>query len=209
VLDPGRAFYVALFGTMKRGAIAVPLFTLFGPEGLALRIDDCQPRLLLTAGSADDVRARALAHGAAADSPGTAVDPATREALRALGYGDEHPAVRMGIEAIESFITDHEGRLFFQPCISPTWDTALMAKALLDSGVPGDHPALVRAADWLIDRQIHEPGDWSVYNPTLTPGGWAFEFENRWYPDVDDTAVILMALGSLVALVPQRADSQP
>jgi squalene-hopene/tetraprenyl-beta-curcumene cyclase len=125
-------------------------------------------------------------------------------ALRALGYGDEHPAVRMGIEAIESFITDHEGRLFFQPCISPTWDTALMAKALLDSDVPGDHPALTRAADWLIDRQIHEPGDWSVYNPALTPGGWAFEFENRWYPDVDDTAVILMALGRITASSPER-----
>ena len=125
-------------------------------------------------------------------------------ALRALGYGDDHPAVRKGIEAIESFITEHEGRFFFQPCISPTWDTALMAKALLDSGVPGDHPALVRAADWLIDRQIHEPGDWSVYNPTLAPGGWAFEFENRWYPDVDDTAVILMALGRIRATSPER-----
>lgn len=125
-------------------------------------------------------------------------------ALRALGYPDEHPAVRKGIEAIESFVTEHEGRSFFQPCISPTWDTALMAKALLDSGMPSDHPALARAADWLIERQIHAPGDWSVYNPTLAPGGWAFEFENRWYPDVDDTAVILMGLNRIRASDPER-----
>jgi squalene-hopene/tetraprenyl-beta-curcumene cyclase len=125
-------------------------------------------------------------------------------ALRALGYPDDHPALRKGIAAIESFVTEHEGRMFFQPCISPTWDTALMAKALLDAGVPGDHPALVRAADWLIDQQILQPGDWSVRNPTLAPGGWAFEFENRWYPDVDDTAVILMGLHRIRASEPMR-----
>ena len=73
-------------------------------------------------------------------------------ALRALGYPDDHPALRKGIQAIETSSIEHEGRMFFQPCVSPTWDTALTAKALLDSGMPGDHPALVRAADWLIDR---------------------------------------------------------
>ena len=79
-------------------------------------------------------------------------------ALRALGYPDDHPALRKGIEAIENFVVEHDGRMFFQPCVSPTWDTALMAKALLDAGMPGDHPALVRAADWLIDRQILATG---------------------------------------------------
>ena len=115
-------------------------------------------------------------------------------ALRALGHSDRHPAVARGIRAIDDFLTESGGRLFFQPCISPTWDTALMAKALLDSGVPGDDPALVRAAEWLIDHQIFAPGDWSIYNPDLAPGGWAFEYTNDWYPDVDDSAVILMAL---------------
>ena len=115
-------------------------------------------------------------------------------ALRALGYPDDHPAVANGIQAIEDFLIEHDGQLFFQPCVSPTWDTALTCKALLDSGVPGTDPALVRAAEWLIANQIFEPGDWSVRNPQLEPGGWAFEFANDWYPDTDDTAVILMAL---------------
>ncbi len=115
-------------------------------------------------------------------------------ALRALGYGDAHPAVTKGVQAVDDFVMADGDQLFFQPCVSPTWDTALAAKALLDSGMAADHPALTRAADWLIANQIFKPGDWSVYNPGLEPGGWAFEFANDWYPDVDDSAVILMVL---------------
>ena len=124
-------------------------------------------------------------------------------ALHALGYRNDHPAVARGIQAIDNFIIEHDGRTFFQPCISPTWDTALMAKALLDAGLPADHPSLRKAATWLIDRQIFKPGDWSVYNPTLEPGGWAFEFTNDWYPDVDDSAVILMALRRIEGIDPE------
>src|SRR5262249_45690456 len=75
-----------------------------------------------------------------------------------------------------------------------TWDTALTCKALLDSGMSPEHPALVRAAEWLIENQVFKPGDWSVLNPRLEPGGWVFEFANDWYPDTDDTAVILMVI---------------
>jgi squalene-hopene/tetraprenyl-beta-curcumene cyclase len=124
-------------------------------------------------------------------------------ALRALGYADDHPAVARGVQAIEDFLIEHDGTLFFQPCVSPTWDTALTCKALLDSGCAADHPALVRAAEWLIANQIFVPGDWSVRNPRLEPGGWAFEFANDWYPDTDDTAVILMALQRIA--VPDRS----
>ena len=85
----------------------------------------------------------------------------------------------------------------YQPCVSPNWDTALAAKALLDAGMDPAHPALGRAADWLIENQIFRPGDWSVHRPGLEPGGWAFEFANDWYPDVDDSAVILMVLQRL------------
>jgi squalene-hopene/tetraprenyl-beta-curcumene cyclase len=115
-------------------------------------------------------------------------------ARRARGYAESHPAVARGLQAIDDFVMADGDQLFFQPCVSPTWDTALMSKALLESGVRGDHPALRRAADWLIDNQIFARGDWSVYNPDLEPGGWAFEFANDWYPDVDDSAVILMVL---------------
>lgn len=115
-------------------------------------------------------------------------------ALHALGRPDDEPAIRRGIEAIDDFLIDSEGHLLYQPCVSPTWDTALGMKALLDSGLAPDHPALVRGADWLIENQIFVRGDWSVYNPDLDPGGWAFEFANDWYPDVDDSAVILMVL---------------
>jgi squalene-hopene/tetraprenyl-beta-curcumene cyclase len=115
-------------------------------------------------------------------------------ALRALGYAEDHPAFVKGVQAIDDFIAADGDTLFFQPCVSPTWDTALMAKALLDSGLAPTHPALTRSADWLIANQIFKPGDWSVSNPDLEPGGWAFEFANDWYPDVDDSAVILMVL---------------
>lgn len=115
-------------------------------------------------------------------------------ALRALGFSDDHPAVAQGLTAIDDFLIENEGHLLFQPCVSPTWDTALAARALLDSGLRPDHPALIRAADWLIRNQIFARGDWSIRNPDLDPGGWAFEFANDWYPDVDDSAVILMVL---------------
>ena len=116
-------------------------------------------------------------------------------ALKAAGYPDDHPGIARGIEALDDFLIElPDGHLIGQPCVSPVWDTALAAKALLDSGLPGDHPALRRAGDWLVTQQILERGDWSVKNPDLAPGGWAFEFANDWYPDVDDSAVILMVL---------------
>src|SRR4029450_7770740 len=101
-------------------------------------------------------------------------------ALRALGYPDDHPAVANGVQAIEDFLIEHDGQLFFQPCVSPAWDRALTCTALLDAGLPEGHPALARAADWLIANQIFEPGDWSVRNPHLEPGGWGFEFATDW-----------------------------
>jgi squalene-hopene/tetraprenyl-beta-curcumene cyclase len=116
-------------------------------------------------------------------------------ALRVAGYPTNHPGIARGIQAVDDFLMEiPDGNLIMQPCVSPVWDTALAAKALLDSGISGNHPALVRAGGWLVDNQVFKPGDWSVKNPTLQPGGWVFEFANDWYPDVDDSAVILMAL---------------
>ncbi len=124
-------------------------------------------------------------------------------ALKALGYPDDHPVIEKGIQAVEDFLVADGDALMMQPCVSPTWDTALAAKALLDSGLQPDHPALNRAATWLIQNQIFRRGDWSVYNPNLDPGGWAFEFANDWYPDVDDTAVILMQLQRIATKDPR------
>lgn len=116
-------------------------------------------------------------------------------ALKVAGYPADHPGIAKGIQAVDDFLMEIPGgNLIMQPCVSPVWDTALAAKALLDSGLAEDHPALVSAAGWLIDNQILQPGDWTIKNPMLAPGGWAFEFANDWYPDVDDSAVILMVL---------------
>ncbi len=115
-------------------------------------------------------------------------------ALRALGYRNDHPVLKKGIEASRELLWDFGDSTLYMPCVSPNWDTALAAKALLDSGIPGAHPAIRKAAQWFIDHQIFKRGDWAVKRPDLEPGGWAFEFFNDCYPDVDDSAVILMVL---------------
>jgi squalene-hopene/tetraprenyl-beta-curcumene cyclase len=115
-------------------------------------------------------------------------------ALRALNYRPDDPEVVRGFAAIDTFTMNEDGAYRVQPCISPVWDTGLAVRALADAGVAPDDPRLVRAADWLLEKQILDYGDWVVKNPAGPPGGWAFEFDNRWYPDVDDTAVVAMAL---------------
>jgi squalene-hopene/tetraprenyl-beta-curcumene cyclase len=81
-----------------------------------------------------------------------------------------------------------------EACQSPVWDTVLAMIALADAGLPADHPALARAAGWLLAEEITGPGDWQVRRPALAPGGWAFEFDNDNYPDIDDTAEVVLAL---------------
>ena len=115
-------------------------------------------------------------------------------ALHLLGYPKDHPACVKGMEAVDRFMLEKDGRLWMQACVSPLWDTAICANALLDSGLPSDHPALVRAGEWIISKQVTTRGDWKVKNPNVEPGGWAFEFYNELYPDTDDTAEILLFL---------------
>ena len=87
--------------------------------------------------------------------------------------------------------------LWTEPCLSPVWDTCLAAIALRDAGLPADHPALVRAGEWMLQEQVFSGGDWQVKNPDTPPGGWAFEFENDVYPDMDDSAYVLVALDDI------------
>lgn len=115
-------------------------------------------------------------------------------ALVALGYDMSYEPIRRGLEALERFTIETDDELALQACISPIWDTALTSLALLYSGMERAHPAVVKACRWLASKQIFEKGDWSIKMPELETGGWAFEFENDWYPDVDDTSVVLMLL---------------
>jgi squalene-hopene/tetraprenyl-beta-curcumene cyclase len=115
-------------------------------------------------------------------------------ALRASGYPPDHPVVRRGLEGLDRFTIEEGEVRRVEACQSPVWDTALAVLALADAGLAADHPALVRAADWLLDQQVRVPGDWAVRRPGLEPGGWAFEFENDTYPDLDDTAEVVLAL---------------
>ncbi len=117
-------------------------------------------------------------------------------ALYVLGYPLDHPVMVKGLQALETFCIDDAGGLRLQACVSPVWDTALNALALLDAGLPPDHPAIQKAAVWLIENQVTTGGDWQVKN-CCPPGGWAFEFHNSHYPDVDDSAVVLMVLQRL------------
>jgi len=115
-------------------------------------------------------------------------------ALRALGYPLDHPVIARALGGLDTFtIVDEKGRRI-EACQSPVWDTALALVALLDAGVdPGDK-AIVRACDWLAAQEVSTKGDWAVRRRNLAPGGFPFEFANENYPDVDDTAVIVLGM---------------
>ncbi|KAL8737235.1 MAG: hypothetical protein Q9181_001889 [Wetmoreana brouardii] len=115
-------------------------------------------------------------------------------ALILEGYHRDHKRIQLGMEAIERLsITDARGKRI-APTVSPVWDTALMLSALCDAGNREDI-RVRQASDWVKARQLLGPqGDWRVYSPNKQAGGWSFEYENTWYPDVDDTAVIVIAL---------------
>jgi squalene-hopene/tetraprenyl-beta-curcumene cyclase len=114
--------------------------------------------------------------------------------LHALGYPIDHPVLRLARAGLDSFtIEDPAGRRI-EACQSPVWDTALAVIALLDAGLPAGHDAIAGGARWLAGREVRIRGDWAVRRPELAPGGFPFEFANDHYPDVDDTAVVALAL---------------
>lgn len=117
-------------------------------------------------------------------------------AMEALGYERDHPDLLKAIADFDALMLEDEDKLIFQPCKSPVWDTAIAAFALGEFGArtPERQQMLTRAADWLLTRELRRKGDWSTKRPNLTPSGWVFEFANEYYPDVDDTAMVLLAL---------------
>ena len=125
-------------------------------------------------------------------------------ALHTLGYSEDHPKMAEGLKEIELLGIEEADRFHLQPCLSPVWDTPLAVNALVESALPRDHPALLRAATWLLQQQILRRGDWQVKRPELPAGGWPFQFRNDFYPDTDDSAMVLMALKKIA--LPDRAD---
>lgn len=129
-------------------------------------------------------------------------------ALKALGYPDDHPHVLRTERELKKLEHEDETSVRIEPCLSPVWDTAIISICLRESGVPADHPALQKAADWLISKEIRFRGDWQFKNGSeVEPSGWVFEHENKWNPDVDDTAMVLLALRKVPTKDPARRDA--
>jgi squalene-hopene/tetraprenyl-beta-curcumene cyclase len=115
-------------------------------------------------------------------------------ALKCLGYVEDSTAVQSALGELDKLMIEEDDTIRLQPCMSPVWDTAISLIALRDAGVSADHPAIRRAVQWLLSKEIRRQGDWALRNRTTEPSGWAFEFNNEFYPDVDDTCMVLMAL---------------
>lgn len=114
--------------------------------------------------------------------------------LRCLGYADDHPVIVQQFGELEKLVIREHEQVRLQPCLSPVWDTTITLIALRDAGVSQDHPAIRQGVDWLLSKECRRKGDWASYCPQTEPGGWYFEFNNEFYPDVDDTAMALIAL---------------
>ena len=129
-------------------------------------------------------------------------------ALKALGYPDDHPAVIRAGRELKRLEHETPDDVRIEPCFSPVWDTAIVAICLHESGLSENHPALRKAGEWLISKEIRFRGDWQYKNTAnVEPSGWAFEYENKWNPDVDDTAMVLLALRKIPTRDPKRRDA--
>ena len=115
-------------------------------------------------------------------------------ALRSLGYSKTHPVYVKAEKDFNGLFVDDPDDFRIQPCLSPVWDTAITIISLADSGISPEHPALQKAAEWLINKEVRIRGDWAINNSYSEASGWAFEYNNVHYADTDDTAMVLMAL---------------
>jgi len=114
-------------------------------------------------------------------------------ALKCLGYRDDSKEVQYNFEQLKALTIEQQHTARLQPCKSPVWDTALTLRALAVSGVSAEQPAAARAIEWLLDKEVTRRGDWAEY-ASAPPAGWFFEYQNEFYPDVDDTAMVLIAM---------------
>lgn len=124
-------------------------------------------------------------------------------ALKLSGYSLDHPLMKRVLSSIDDLVLVQKEGVLVQPCVSPIWDTALALGALIEAGLSPDSVSIDRAMDWFRAKEVRLKGDWSVRVPACEPGGWAFQFENDYYPDVDDTAMVLMGMAKIF---PYRED---
>ncbi len=128
-------------------------------------------------------------------------------ALKALGYSDDHPQVIRARSELKNLQHEEEDTVRIEPCFSPVWDTAIVAMCMRESGIPAEHPRMKQCAEWLMEKEIRFRGDWYYKNPVdVEPSGWVFEYENKWNPDVDDTAMVLLALRQIPTDNPAKRD---
>jgi squalene-hopene/tetraprenyl-beta-curcumene cyclase len=128
-------------------------------------------------------------------------------ALKALGYADDHPQVLRAENELKKLEHETADTVRIEPCFSPVWDTAIVTMCLRESGVPADDPKLKRATEWLMNKEIRLRGDWQYKNPAkVESSGWVFEYNNKWNPDVDDTAMVLLALRLVPTDDPKKRD---
>ena len=128
-------------------------------------------------------------------------------ALKALGYADDHPIYKRELAQLKRLEHETEKSVRIEPCFSPVWDTAIVNICLRESGISADDPRLKKSAEWLMTKEIRFRGDWHHKNPVkVEPSGWVFEYENKWNPDVDDTAMVLLALRLTPTDDPKKRD---
>jgi squalene-hopene/tetraprenyl-beta-curcumene cyclase len=118
-------------------------------------------------------------------------------ALRCQGYSLDDPQMIRALDEFEKLGIEEDDTFRMQPCKSPVWDTAYAMFALGEAGLPKTDPRMVKSADWILQKQVRKPGDWTVNNKKGKPGGWYFEFNNEFYPDVDDTAMVALGLAQV------------
>ena len=211
LLPPGAPFSVYNFACWARQTM-VPLSVVWAlrpvrPAAIDLREIGALPGRTKRPPRPSSLRRRALAAAEAwvkerqeADGSLGGIQPPwvwSIVMLAALGRGFEDDTLRRAVEGWGAFMVEDGDRLRPEACQSPVWDTALAVLALRDAGLPRDHPQLQKAAGWLLREEVTTKGDWAIRRPDLAPGGWAFEFENDLYPDIDDTAVVALALRGL------------
>jgi squalene-hopene/tetraprenyl-beta-curcumene cyclase len=128
-------------------------------------------------------------------------------ALKALGYERDNPILVREMAQLKRLQHETENSVRVEPCFSPVWDTAIVNICLRESGIPAEDPRLKKSAEWLMTKEIRFRGDWHHKNPVdVEPSGWVFEYENKWNPDVDDTAMVLLALRLIPTDNPKKRD---